>query len=145
MMTSATVRRSKLNSYGSARTTAMARVAPRRSGRRIGEIVPPAAEIGDVACFQRSMSFADEALDLFTILELHGADGERRRDGGDEAAEMAGRQLPDLDLDRCPFPVADDAGPRRWPARQGIHPICRRGAAGAEEPRAALGELPVER
>ena len=57
----------------------------------------------------------------------------------------AGRQFPDLDLDRPAVVDAQQARTRRRAARQREHAIAGRGAAAAMQAAAAFGELMVER
>src|SRR5215469_8568342 len=88
----------------------------RCSGRaRLGEIASPATQLGYLRCLERGMSLAHEPLHFSAVFEFHRADRERRRNRSDEAAEMRGRNLPHLDLDRLAVPIAHHTRPR-WRA-----------------------------
>src|SRR5450830_2126819 len=63
------------------------------------EVGGPAAVTGDVAGIVQRCRFADETFDAAAVGQLHGADAERRRDRGDEAAEIAQRHFPDFGKD----------------------------------------------
>src|SRR4051794_31228181 len=71
----------------------------------------PAAEACNLRSAHRRQSFAKESLDRCAVLEGEGADAERWRDGGDEAAEAGGVERPDFDLDRSgAFRCTDEPG-----------------------------------
>jgi hypothetical protein len=60
----------------------------------------PTTELADVACAGGGVRLAQEAFDLFTVLQFDTADSKWRWNSRDEAAERSDRHFPDLDLDR---------------------------------------------
>jgi len=80
------------------------------------------------------------------IGQLDLADAQRRGDAVDETAEVFGGQFPDFHVDRgAAFVDAHHAGPLDRAAGQCVELVFGCGLHLAEQARAALGELPVER
>ncbi len=122
-------------------TSFMAVFPPSARNFRQPPILRNVARAGD------GVLLADEALHLPPVGERYRAYAERRRDAGDEGAELAGRQGPQLDFDRRAVAVAGAHQPRlaRVRSRQLVETVGRRGKRGADEARAARGQLVVER
>ena len=93
------------------------------------------------AALANAIAFANEALDLLAVGKFDCADGERRRDAVDKAAERGNRQLPDFDVDRFAALGSNHARPRRRSAWQSVEAVARRGLGRANELAAAIDEL----
>ena len=112
---------------------------------RTDEIVPPAAEVGDVAGVLNCVGLAEEAFDFGAVVEVDGADSEGRGDGGDEGGEGSGGEFPDFQFDGCAvaFGCADEAG--FWGCGvECVEAIDGGGFSGADEAGVEVGELMIE-
>ena len=61
--------------------------------------MPPATEGGDLGGVFEDPGLADEGFHFTSAGEGAGADGEWRRNGGDEVSECTGGHSPDFDVD----------------------------------------------
>ncbi len=107
---------------------------------------PPAPQRRDLGPAFHPDRLAHKPAHPRPIDQLDLADAQRRGDAVDEAAEVFGGQFPDFHVNGgAAFVDAHHAGPLDRAAGEGVELVFGCGLHRAEQARAALGELPVER
>lgn len=107
---------------------------------------PPTPQRGDLGPPLHPNRLAHKPAHPRPIGQLDLSDAQRGGDAVDEAAEVFGGQFPDFHVDGgAAFVDAHHAGPLDRAAREGVELVFGCGLDRAEQARAALGELPVER
>ncbi len=102
--------------------------------------------MADVLGVLQAAGLADEAALPCAVRQLHLAQAQRRRDAGEEGAQLAARQLPYFHHDgHAALGDPDHTRPKRRAAGQGMQSIVGRALGGLDQFGAALLELPIER
>src|SRR5262245_53851464 len=105
----------------------------------------PSAETGDLRGSRDREWLANKAFHRFAIVQNGISDSQRRRHSRHKSTELMLRHSPHFHLDaRSAESILPHQARLGWHGSvQGIEPVSGRRAAGLQQARAALGELPI--